>query len=209
MLVGAVFAFILLTLSGYRNVRLTIFLDPWKDPLGKGHQLIQSLYALGSGGLFGQGFNASRQKLLYLTYSESDFIFSIIGEELGFVGCVILMLAYLFLIYRGMMVAIHCKDKFGSLLAAGISLTLALQVAVNIGVVTSSVPTTGQTLPFVSAGGSSLVVFLMAMGVLLNISRYVEHVGFFTALAERKQKRLAEKEREAGQSATLPAPEAE
>ncbi|OQB24626.1 MAG: Lipid II flippase FtsW [Firmicutes bacterium ADurb.Bin182] len=169
--VAAVPMFFLLSLEEYRWARVTIFTDPWKDPLGSGHQLIQSLYALGSGGLFGQGLNYSRQKLLYLTYGESDFIFSIIGEELGFIGCVLVMSAYFFLIYRGIRTALKCKDRFGSLLAGGITVVLAIQVAVNIGVATSSIPPTGQTLPFISAGGTSLFIFLAAVGVLLNVSR--------------------------------------
>ena len=127
---------------------------------------------MGAGGAFGQGLNSSRQKLLYLTYGESDFIFAIIGEELGFIGCVAVILAYVFLIYRGIRVAMRCKDSFGSLLAAGITITLAVQVMVHIGVVTSSIPPTGQTLPFISAGGTSLLVYLAEMGILLNISRY-------------------------------------
>ncbi|MEL7609000.1 MAG: putative lipid II flippase FtsW [Bacillota bacterium] len=172
LLVAAAGAFVLLVLAAdYRIDRVTIFLDPWKDEKDKGYQLIQSLYALGSGGIFGTGLNYSRQKLLYLTYGESDFIFSIIGEELGWIGGVCVIAAYLFLIYRGVRVAMRCKDHFGSLLAVGITVTLAVQVMVHIGVVTSSIPPTGQTLPFISAGGSSLVVYLAQMGVLLNISR--------------------------------------
>jgi cell division protein FtsW len=171
LLVAAIPMFFLLSLEPYRWARITIFTDPWKDPLGSGHQLIQSLYALGSGGFFGRGLNASRQKLLYLTYGESDFIFSIIGEELGFIGCILVLAAYFFLIYRGIRVAMKCKDRFGSLLAGGITTVLAIQVAVNIGVATSSIPPTGQTLPFISAGGTSLFIFLSAIGVLLNVSR--------------------------------------
>ena len=171
--VAAVIAFVLLVLAAdYRIERVSIFLDPWQDPKDSGYQLIQSLYALGAGGAFGQGLNSSRQKLLYLTYGESDFIFAIIGEELGFIGCVAVILASVFLIYRGIRVAMRCKDSFGSLLAAGITITLAVQVMVHIGVVTSSIPPTGQTLPFISAGGTSLLVYLAEMGILLNISRY-------------------------------------
>ena len=159
----------------YRFARLTSFRDPWNDGdggLGSGYQLIQSLYALGSGGLFGLGLNNSRQKLLYMTYGESDFIFAILGEELGFVGAVAVMCAYGFIIFRGLRTALRCRDRFGSLLATGITVVFALQVFVNIGVVTGSMPTTGQALPFISAGGSSLLIFLSAMGVLLNISRF-------------------------------------
>ena len=144
----------------YRFQRLTTFTDPWNDGkggLGSGYQLIQSFYALGSGGLFGLGLNNSRQKLLYMTYGESDFIFAILGEELGFVGAVVVMCAYGFIIYRGIRVALRCRDRFGSLLAAGITVVFALQVFVNIGVVTGSMPTTGQAQPFISAGGSSMI----------------------------------------------------
>ncbi len=163
--------FLLAKVEPYRWARLTIFTDPWKEPLGSGYQLIQSLYALGGGGLFGKGLNFSVQKLRFLTYGESDFIFAIIGEELGLVGCVVLLCMYFFIIWRGIRIAARCKDRFGSLLAGGITCVLALQVAVNVGVVTSSVPPTGQTLPFVSQGGTSLVIFMTAAGILLNISR--------------------------------------
>ena len=166
--------FLAASMETYRWNRLVIFTNPWKDPQGIGYQLIQSLYALGSGGLFGKGLNFSTQKLLFLTYGESDFIFAIIGEELGFVGCVLVIAAYFFLICRGIRTAARCRDRFGSLLAAGITSVIAIQVAVNIGVATSSVPPTGQTLPFISAGGTSLIIFMAAVGVLLNISRNTE-----------------------------------
>ncbi len=173
LLVCGVAAFILFAIiEPYRMARLTSFRDPWQYARTTGHQLIQSLYALGAGGLFGQGLNNSRQKLLYLTYGESDFVFSIVGEELGFIGAAGIILVYMFIVYRGMRVAMRCKDRFGSLMAGGISLVFALQVLVNIGVVTGAMPTTGQALPFISAGGSSLMIFLSAMGILLNISRY-------------------------------------
>ena len=182
----------------YRFARLTSFRDPWNDGdggLGSGYQLIQSLYALGSGGLFGLGLNNSRQKLLYMTYGESDFIVAILGEELGFVGAVAVMCAYGFIIFRGLRTALRCRDRFGSLLATGITVVFALQVFVNIGVVTGSMPTTGQALPFISAGGSSLLIFLAAMGVLLNISRY-------TTAATRQLPVVAETRR----GADLPVP---
>jgi len=166
--------FLVAWLEPYRITRLKIFMDPWQDPLDTGYQLVQSLYAFGSGGLFGRGLNFSKQKLLFLTYGESDFVFAIIGEELGLVGCTAVILAYVFVAYRGMMIAIHCKDRFGSLLAAGITSIIAMQAAINIGVATSSIPTTGQTLPFISAGGTSLFIFLCATGILLNISRNME-----------------------------------
>jgi cell division protein FtsW len=172
LLIAGVVLFLLFGwLEPYRMRRLLSFTNPWEDAKNTGYQLVQSFYALGSGGIFGQGLNNSRQKLLYMTYGESDFIFSIIGEELGLIGCVIVLLAYGFIIYRGIRIAMRCKERFGSLLAAGITIVLALQVIVSIGVVTGILPTTGQALPFVSAGGSSLLIFLASMGVLLNISR--------------------------------------
>ena len=175
LLIAAIGAFVLLAvIEPYRMARLTSFTDPWKDPLGTGYQLIQSFYAIGSGGLFGRGLNTSRQKLLFLTYGESDFIFAVVCEELGFFGALAILLAYGFIIYRGIRVALRCRDRFGSLLAAGITVVFAIQIFVNIGVVTGAFPTTGQALPFISAGGSSMVIFLAAMGVLLNISRSTE-----------------------------------
>ena len=155
----------------YRKARMTMFWDPWTSKADGAYQLRQSLIALGSGGIFGKGLNFSRQKLLFLPYGESDFIFAIIGEELGLIGCVLLMGAYAFLVYRGIRIAMRCKDRFGSLLAAGITSVIGMQAIVNIAVATSSAPTTGQTLPFISAGGTSLVIFLSAVGILLNVSR--------------------------------------
>ena len=162
---------LLAVIEPYRMARLVSFTDPWADALGDGYQLIQSYYALGSGGLFGVGLNNSKQKLLYMTYGESDFIFAILCEELGLVGGVTVLAAYGFIIYRGIRVALRCRDRFGSLLAGGITTVFAVQVFVNIGVCTGILPTTGQALPFISAGGSSMLIFLAAMGVLLNISR--------------------------------------
>lgn len=172
MLAGVAAFFVLAYAEPYRVARLLSFTDPWADASDTGYQLIQSLYALGSGGLFGVGLNNSRQKLLYLTYGESDFVFSIVGEELGFIGAGVILLLYGFIVYRGIRIALRCKDRFGSLLAAGISIVFGLQVLVNVGVVTGVMPTTGQALPFISSGGSSLLIFMSAMGVLLNISRH-------------------------------------
>ena len=170
--VALVAAFALLAvIEPYRMARLTSFTDPWADALGDGYQLIQSYYALGAGGLFGVGLNNSKQKLMYMTYGESDFIFAIICEELGLVGGLVVIAAYGFIVFRGIRVALRCRDRFGSLLAAGITVVFGVQVFVNIGVCTGLLPTTGQALPFVSAGGSSMMIFLAAMGVLLSISR--------------------------------------
>ncbi|MDO4544151.1 MAG: putative lipid II flippase FtsW [Clostridia bacterium] len=164
---------VLAVVADYRLARITSFRDPFSDPQGTGYQLVQSFYAIGSGGLFGKGLNNSYQKLLYMTYAESDFIFAILCEEFGFVGGVLTLIAYGWIVFRGMMISLRCKNRFGSLLAAGISLVFGLQVFVNVGVVTGLMPTTGQALPFISAGGTSLLIFLAAMGVLMNISRDV------------------------------------
>jgi cell division protein FtsW len=163
---------LLAVIEPYRMARLTSFVNPWADALGDGYQLIQSYYALGSGGLFGVGLNNSHQKLLYMTYGESDFIFAIVCEELGLIGGLLVIAAYGVIVYRGIRIALQCRDRFGSMLAGGITVVFGLQVFVNIGVCTGLLPTTGQALPFVSAGGSSMMIFLAAIGVLLNISRF-------------------------------------
>ncbi|MDD2215434.1 MAG: putative lipid II flippase FtsW [Eubacteriales bacterium] len=158
--------------DGYRMKRITSFLDPFQDPLGSGWQVIQSLLALGSGGLFGVGLGKSIQKTLYLPEPQNDFIFSIIGEELGFLGCLLLIICYIVLIWRGFHIALNAPDLFGTLVAAGITIMLAVQVILNIAVVTSSMPPTGITLPFVSYGGNALLLFMGSFGILLNISRH-------------------------------------
>lgn len=157
----------------YRVARMTSFGNPELDPQGSGYQLLQSYYAIGSGGFFGKGLNNSYQKLLYMTYGESDFIFAILCEEFGFIGGLVVILMYAWIVFRGIVIAMRCRNRFGSLLAAGISIVFGFQVFVNIGVVTGLLPTTGQALPFISAGGTSLLVFLAAMGLLLSISRDV------------------------------------
>lgn len=172
--IGVIGLIVLSLAKGYRSGRFTSWLHPWDDPKGSSYQVVQSLFAFGNGGLFGQGLDASRQKLLFLPEMENDYILAIIAEELGFVGVLALMLAYMFVIYRGIRVALSVKDRFAALVAGGITAMLAVQIIVNIAVVTNSIPATGQTLPFISAGGSSLVVFMGATGILLNISRYAE-----------------------------------
>jgi cell division protein FtsW len=162
---------VLVAMAPYRIMRIVAFIDPWKDPLGKGYQIIQSLYALGSGGLVGLGLGNSRQKFLYLPEPQTDFIYSILGEELGFLGGATVLVLFAVLIWRGFRTAIFAPDEFGSLLAAGITGMIAVQVLINVGVVTSSIPATGITLPFISFGGSSLTLMLTAVGILLNISR--------------------------------------
>lgn len=161
----------ILLLEPYRLKRLTAFLDPWSNIQDEGFQLVQSLYSLGSGGTFGVGLFNSRQKYLFLPFSESDFIFSIIGEELGFVGCIAILLVFALLIFYGFKVAKNAPNRFGSLLASGITFVIAIQVVLNIAVVTGSVPPTGLPLPFMSAGSTALVCNLAMIGVLLNIDR--------------------------------------
>lgn len=156
----------------YRMARVLMFRDPFQDRLGDGWQLVQSLYALGSGGILGVGLGQSRQKFFYIPESYNDFIFSIIGEELGLVGAVFILLLYTILIYRGVITAINAKDLFGCYLASGITALIAIQSFVNIAVVTSSIPATGITLPLISFGGTSLVFVMAGIGILLNISRY-------------------------------------
>jgi len=161
----------LMVAEPYRMRRLTAFINPWENPLEEGFQLIQSLYSLASGGFFGVGLFQSRQKLLFLPFSESDFIFSIIGEELGFFGAGLTVLAFMFILWRGIRISMRAENRFGCYLAVGISLTICIQAMVNIAVVSGAIPPTGLPLPFISAGGTSLIVFMSAVGVLLNISR--------------------------------------
>ena len=154
----------------YRLKRLAAFIDPWKNPLGEGYQLIQSYYALGSGGFFGVGLFNSRQKYLFLPFAESDFILSVIGEELGYAGCLLLFALFAALIYLGYAAAVRADTPFKCYLAAGITSVIAVQTLVNAAVVSGAIPPTGLPLPFISAGGSSLVAFMAACGLLLNVS---------------------------------------
>ena len=156
----------------YRARRFLAFLDPWEDPLGSGFHIIQSLLALGSGGLFGVGLGRSRQKFLYLPMQHTDFIFAIIGEELGFTGAAMVLIFYFLFAWRGLRIAIATSDAFGKLLAVGITTMIVFQAIINIGVVSGVLPITGITLPLISSGGSSLVTTLAAIGVLLNISKH-------------------------------------
>ncbi|GIP16726.1 stage V sporulation protein E [Paenibacillus montaniterrae] len=162
----------LIIAAPYRLKRITYFLDPWADPLGGGYQIIQSLFAIGPGGLVGLGLGASRQKFSYLPEPQTDFIFSILAEELGFIGGTTLILLFLIVVWRGVRTAIAAPDTFGSLMAIGITSIIGVQVLINIGVVIGMMPVTGITLPLVSYGGSSLTLLLTALGILLNISRY-------------------------------------
>ncbi|WP_297713094.1 putative lipid II flippase FtsW [Clostridium sp.] len=157
--------------SDYRTERFVSFLNPWKYANDEGYQLIHSLYAIGSGGLFGVGLGNSKQKALYMPEPHNDFIFAIIGEELGLIGCIVVISIFVILIVAGIKVASRAKDRYGKLLATGIISVIAVQAIINIAVVTGSMPVTGVPLPFISYGGTSLVFNLAAMGVLLNISR--------------------------------------
>jgi len=159
----------------YRIKRITSFLDPWEDPLNSGFQIIQSLYAIGPGGLLGLGLGQSRQKFFYLPEPQTDFIFAILAEELGFIGGSFVILLFSLLLWRGVRIALGAPDLYGSFLAIGIIGMIAIQVIINIGVVIGLMPVTGITLPFLSYGGSSLTLMLMAVGVLLNISRYARY----------------------------------
>ena len=161
----------LILLEPYRLQRVTTFLNPWSDPTGDGWQVIQSLYAIGSGGLFGAGLGESKQKYLYIPEPHNDFIFSILAEELGFIGCAVVIILFAIFIWRGILIAMKSPDMFGSLIAIGITAQVAIQVIINIAVVTSSMPATGMPLPFFSYGGTSLFILLCEMGVLLNISK--------------------------------------
>lgn len=156
----------------YRMSRITSFLDPWHDPQGSGFQIIQSLFAIGPGGLFGFGLGHSRQKFQYLPEPQTDFIFSILAEELGFIGAVIVLLLFCVLLWRSIRIALAAPDLFGSLLAVGVIGMVTIQVMINIAVVTGLMPVTGITLPFLSYGGSSLTLTLVSVGLLLNVSRH-------------------------------------
>jgi cell division protein FtsW len=157
--------------SAYRIQRLKTFLNPWEDPLGQGFQIIHSLYAVGTGGLFGKGLMAGVEKLYYLPEPHTDFIFAVIAEELGLVGTTLVVGAFALIAWRGLRASLLAPDRFGSLLALGVTMMVVLQALVNISVVTSLLPTKGIPLPFVSAGGSSLLISMVAMGILLNISQ--------------------------------------
>ena len=162
---------ILLPQFRYRLGRITTWLDPWADPTGSGFQTIQSLYAVASGGLFGLGLGQSRQKT-FIPEAYNDIIFAIICEELGLVGAALVILLFAVLIYRGIKIAMSAKDQFGMLVATGITSVIAFQSIINMGVVTNTIPNTGQPLPFVSYGGTSLIFLMGMVGILLNISRY-------------------------------------
>ena len=157
--------------EAYRRARFMSFFDPWKDPLNSGYQLIQGLIALGSGGWFGVGLGASRQKWAYLPNAHTDFIFAVLGEEMGLIGEFVVLIAFGVMIYAGIRIAVRAPDTFGRLLAAGITSWIGLQAVVNLGAVTGLLPITGVPLPFVSFGGTALIITLGAVGVLASIAR--------------------------------------
>lgn len=162
----------LVAAAPYRLARILSFLNPWQDPLGSGFQIIQSLYAIGPGGLLGLGFGNSRQKHFYLPEPQTDFIFSIISEEFGFLGVLIVSALFLLIIIRGINIARKCNDLFGKYLSFGIIFQIAFQTILNLCVVIGLIPVTGVTLPLLSYGGSSLMITLVSLGIILNVSRY-------------------------------------
>ncbi|HIR10076.1 MAG TPA: FtsW/RodA/SpoVE family cell cycle protein, partial [Candidatus Avoscillospira stercoripullorum] len=169
--VAAVFGFIYLKFMGYASDRIVAWQDPWADASDNGYQIVQSLYAIGSGGLMGLGLGRGRQKYLYLPEEHNDYIFAIVCEELGFVGAMVVLLLFVLLIIRGYWIAMHARDRFGALMVGGLTTLLALQVFFNIGVVTNFLPATGISLPFFSYGGTALLLQLFEMGLVLSVSR--------------------------------------
>ncbi len=164
-------AVILILIEPYRLSRLAAFLNPWSNPKGEGYQLLQSLYALGSGGWFGVGLFNSRQKFDFLPFAESDFILSVVGEEIGFIGLIFFFALLFFIVYRGIMAAYRAKDLFGFMLAVGITMIFGIQTVVNALVVTGSIPPTGLPLPLVSSGNTSIIIFMAEMGIIFNVSK--------------------------------------
>lgn len=173
-LIIGIFGFMQISGAGEGNFRLdriSTYFDPWADAQGTGYQTVQSLYAIGSGGMFGLGLGNSKQKYLYIPEPHNDFIFSILAEELGFSGCIIVIILFAIFIWRGILIAMRATDMYGTLVAVGITTLVAVQAIINIAVVTATVPTTGMSLPFFSYGGTALLLLLANVGILLNISR--------------------------------------
>ena len=162
----------LIIIAPYRMARIVSFLNPWTDPLGSGFQIIQSLYAIGPGGLLGQGFLNSHQKHFYLPEPQTDFIFSIISEEFGFLGVLIVVSFFFFLFYRTLKISMNTNDSFGKYLSFGLSFGIIIQAILNLCVVIGLIPVTGVTLPFFSYGGSSLLVSMISIGIILSVSKY-------------------------------------
>jgi cell division protein FtsW len=172
ILCGLPVVYFVLMGAAYRRRRLMAFWDPWSDPLGDGFQVIQSMIAVGSGGLFGRGFMSGVQKLFYLPEPHTDFIYAVIGEEFGLAGTTVVMACFVVIAWRGFKIATQAPDRFGAFLAVGLTTMIAVQALFNVSVVLGLVPTKGIPLPFVSAGGSSLLVSLIGMGILLNVSQH-------------------------------------
>ena len=172
--IGAGLFAVLVLSAPYRLKRVLSFLDPFQDPLGSGYQVIQSLYAIGSGGLFGLGLGKSKQKYFYIPEPQNDIIFAIIGEELGLIGCIVVMMLFVILVYRCIRIALKCSDVFSCMVVTGIGAQIGIQAALNIAVATSSMPATGVALPFISMGGTSLTILMGAVGIVLNISKHVK-----------------------------------
>ena len=170
--IGLIGIVVLIIIAPYRLKRIVSFVNPWADPLGSGFQIIQSLYAIGPSGLLGAGLGNSIQKHFYLPEPQTDFIFSIISEELGFMGIIIVATLFITIIYRGLNISIKQEDNFAKYLSFGLTFSLAFQTILNLMVVVGLIPVTGVTLPFLSYGGSSLLVSMANIGILLNISRY-------------------------------------
>jgi len=168
--------YILVMGTAYRRQRVLTFLDPWRDPLGAGFQIIQSLIAVGTGGIWGRGLMNGVQKLFYLPEPHTDFIYSVIAEELGLVGATAVLLCFIVVTWRGVRVSMRAPDTFGAFLALGLTTMIAVQAFINISVVLGLMPTKGIPLPFVSNGGSSLVINLVGMGILLNVSQHASSV---------------------------------
>jgi cell division protein FtsW len=184
LLVSLPAASIVLMSADYRRRRILVFLDPWKDPLGDGFQVIQSLIAVGTGGVFGRGLMAGVQKLFYLPYPHTDFIYAVIGEELGLLGTTVVLACFCVIAWRGLRTAMRAPDRFGAFLALGLTSMIVVQAFFNISVVLGLLPTKGIPLPFVSFGGSSLLMSMVGMGILLNVSQHASTSHVVTTVLE-------------------------
>jgi len=184
LLVSLPAAYVVLISASYRRRRLTVFLNPWEDPLGDGFQVIQSLIAVGAGGVFGRGLMAGVQKLFYLPYPETDFIYAVIGEELGLLGTTLILVCFCVIAWRGLRTAMRAPDRFGTFVALGLTAMVSFQAFFNISVVLGLLPTKGIPLPFVSFGGSSLLVNMIGMGILLNVSQHASTTHVVTTTLE-------------------------
>ena len=184
LLVSLPAAYIVLMSADYRRRRIEVFLDPWSDPLGDGFQVIQSLIAVGTGGIFGRGLMAGVQKLYYLPYPHTDFIYAVIGEELGLLGTTVVLACFCIIAWRGLRTSLRAPDRFGAFLALGLTAMVVVQAFFNISVVLGLLPTKGIPLPFVSFGGSSLLASMVGMGILLNVSQHASASHVITSILE-------------------------